>query len=742
MTPDDTYTPKLQPELRLFLAAIGFDRDDEIDWDELDQAALQPIMRWKLVAQALDLDRESAPSTGYLRQLASLPDVVENILAPFFDMTTGAHPTGIDLAEVLVKGVAERLTQHTAAIGRLAAVVSEGSKVLREALLPTYPELAQQEEDDKAAGKSRLLRLATLAAQALGEHQDRVSDATPGARWFRICEAFGLDPEEDPPVSIPAILAGDRWTNSRRMLADACAKLQAPSLEVVLGELVQTLSKARKVVVMGQDPVQLRNVDPDKMMAALSTPLEKRQTEPTKADNDQKQARDNAVADAAHYREKLAAAERDIADISRAYFEAGLGPSPASASAVATALAGIAVLKRDLEDAKAQILPRAATATRDRVEALEHAMNCLGWDGESDPLEWAHAQREATAIPTVGRMRQLEADLAALTSETTRLTALRDAQHHAHHAMLERLGWRTGMDPDAVISQATSAMQQMEDIKREFAAHPRLRVEGASVAGQVHDLLELLDRAGPGEGEALRAVADKLAADLEAAQAKLADADARHRERMDADARRGRERAQQKLQARRWVELCRTLGWPQHADPPASLAGFVDDRGHRGAFTRTAVAGYLSSHFQPVMSIGEVLERLVAELTIRRDEQIQKQPSYLLEQAQNILQKIREQAGNQEDTWSATLQRVRGLASLVGSLAALQAAADNPTAANIEIDMSQVDISDASEDAERRRLSAFILRFSAGAVSPDQIAAYDLAELRQVAQALAEGPQP
>ena len=74
------------------------------------------------------------------------------------------------------------------------------------------------------------------------------SSAQPvsAARWTKICEAFGFDPEQDPPVSIPAILAGNQWTNTRRMLADACAKLQAPSLEMVLGELIQALSKAHK----------------------------------------------------------------------------------------------------------------------------------------------------------------------------------------------------------------------------------------------------------------------------------------------------------------------------------------------------------------------------------------------------------------------------------------------------------------------------------------------------------------
>ena len=67
-------------------------------------------------------------------------------------------------------------------------------------------------------------------------------------RWLKLCQAFGFDPEQDPPVSIPAILAGDRWTNTRRMLADACANLRTPSLEVILGELIQTLSKARASV--------------------------------------------------------------------------------------------------------------------------------------------------------------------------------------------------------------------------------------------------------------------------------------------------------------------------------------------------------------------------------------------------------------------------------------------------------------------------------------------------------------
>jgi len=168
MTPEPVTHPTLPPELRLFLEAIGFDPADEIDWDELDQAALQPIIRWRLAAQALNLNQHTAPSIGHLRQLATFPGFAENTLGPFFDLSSGPHPTEVALAEVMVKGVAERLTQHTAAMGRLATVIAESSKVLREALLPTHPELAEQEEADKAAGKSRLLRLATLAAQSIG----------------------------------------------------------------------------------------------------------------------------------------------------------------------------------------------------------------------------------------------------------------------------------------------------------------------------------------------------------------------------------------------------------------------------------------------------------------------------------------------------------------------------------------------------------------------------------------------
>lgn len=97
--------------------------------------------------------------------------------------------------------------------------------------------------------KERVIRAAETAAErkriegelAIGAEKRDVA----AARWTKICEAFGFDHEQDPPISIPAILAGDRWTNTRRMLADACTTMWAPSLEVILGELVQALSKAR-----------------------------------------------------------------------------------------------------------------------------------------------------------------------------------------------------------------------------------------------------------------------------------------------------------------------------------------------------------------------------------------------------------------------------------------------------------------------------------------------------------------
>ncbi len=89
-------------------------------------------------------------------------------------------------------------------------------------------------------------RSATEAIAGARENSKATQSRVGLERWMKVCEAFGFDPEEDPPVSIPAILAGDQWTNSRRMLADACAKLQAPSLEVVLGELVQALSRAHR----------------------------------------------------------------------------------------------------------------------------------------------------------------------------------------------------------------------------------------------------------------------------------------------------------------------------------------------------------------------------------------------------------------------------------------------------------------------------------------------------------------
>lgn len=100
-----------------------------------------------------------------------------------------------------------------------------------------YARVVSRARDEEAARAAEARKhLETVAAE----------DAVDAVRWTKICEALGFDPEQDPPVSIPAILVGNRWTNTRRMLADACAKLQAPSLEMVLGELIQALSKAHK----------------------------------------------------------------------------------------------------------------------------------------------------------------------------------------------------------------------------------------------------------------------------------------------------------------------------------------------------------------------------------------------------------------------------------------------------------------------------------------------------------------
>lgn len=187
MTPDDTHTPKLQPELRLFLEAIGFDRDDEIDWDELNRAALQPIVRWKLVAKALDLTVDNTPSMGYLRRLGALPDLVSATFAPFFDLA-GPAPTGLELAEQMLPKVAWRLKEDTAAISRLLDVEKEAARLLHEELVHHEHGIGAILEGAKGAGHSSLLALAASACRVLRE---RRTVLTPRATELKFSNQAG-----------------------------------------------------------------------------------------------------------------------------------------------------------------------------------------------------------------------------------------------------------------------------------------------------------------------------------------------------------------------------------------------------------------------------------------------------------------------------------------------------------------------------------------------------------------------
>lgn len=192
-------------------------------------------------------------------------------------------------------------------------------------------------------------------------------------RWTKICEAFGFDPEQDPPVSIPAILAGDRWTNTRRMLADACANMRAPSLEVILGELIQTLSKAPCMLLdLAKARSQALNVlgwsgadDP------VEWAKEARRLADERIDVLQAELGVHAatIAEAEIQTEKLVAAlnEKTAAlDVADAHFSS---------------------LKRGHDEAHA-------------------ALATLGWDGNSYPEDWAKttaahykAVREALGVP-------------------------------------------------------------------------------------------------------------------------------------------------------------------------------------------------------------------------------------------------------------------------------------------------------------------------------------------------------
>jgi len=687
MTPEPVTHPTLPPELRLFLEAIGFDPADEIDWDELDQAALQPIIRWRLAAQALNLNQHTAPSIGHLRQLATFPGFAENTLGPFFDLSSGPHPTEVALAEVMVKGVAERLTQHTAAMGRLATVIAESSKVLREALLPTHPELAEQEEADKAAGKSRLLRLATLAAQSIGSPtQIRDEDlcmllqgAMPVGRRLHVA---------------PATRAWT-WTHEEHVSADftspgsAIRSAWRHLLGVLSGEGEWSLTSEQVGHALwlcgyhpGDDPMDVfqRAAKRAKQTQDLEAKLA------TIASIDPK-LRHNLVDEVEMVRWMSTQTHRWESICATLGICATKDP-PGDIAGFIDTHGGGQMFQDTLRAALGELKPGSSARTQPDL----HDVLALLWAREPAPgaiinqsvyEAMRHQKNEANA-------RAKDAEM--LTEQTVA----------AHKTTLERLGWRTGMDPDAVVMRATAAMQQVEDIKLLFAEHPRLRVPGSSLTGQVHDLLELLDKAGPNEGDQLREVAAELEQTNEVLRNKLADEDSRHRQVVAAAERAGRERTQQKQQARRWVEICNVLGWPQHADPPTSLAGFVKQDGARGQLAAGAVAHYLATNHSGAR-LGTILEEVVAVLTFEQDHKqrhgvtVIHSPGFLLQRAQEVLRLIRLEVGNTEDTWNATLARVRQLATLVSNLAALQASADCPTAADISVDLAQLDIEAAGK---------------------------------------------
>lgn len=172
------------------------------------------------------------------------------------------------------------------------------------------------------------------------------------ARWTKICEAFGFDHEQDPPVSIPAILAGERWTNTRRMLADACANMRAPSLEVILGELVQTLSKARganKRVDQALNVLGWSGADDPLEWAKEARRLADERIDVLQAELGVHAA---SIADAEIQTEKLAAA---------------LNEKTAALDAV----------------------PTQFSALKDTADAAHAALVHLGWGGNDDPEAWA-----------------------------------------------------------------------------------------------------------------------------------------------------------------------------------------------------------------------------------------------------------------------------------------------------------------------------------------------------------------
>lgn len=266
----------------------------------------------------------------------------------------------------------QALTRLTTAIGNAAkevGVLCEGRSALD--ILPDL--LANMSHKTAFAAK-----YATERVQAHIEHAknrvaeaeaalallgwDRAQDMTTwarssaqpvaAARWSAICEAFGFDPEEDPPASIPAILGGERWTNTRRMLADACANMRAPSLEVILGELVQTLSKARganKRVDQALNVLGWSGADDPLEWAKEARRLADERIDVLQAELGVHAA---SIADAEIQTEKLAAA---------------LNEKTAALDAV----------------------PTQFSALKDTADAAHAALVHLGWGGNDDPEAWA-----------------------------------------------------------------------------------------------------------------------------------------------------------------------------------------------------------------------------------------------------------------------------------------------------------------------------------------------------------------
>jgi hypothetical protein len=212
---------------------------------------------------------------GRVDDLDSLPAKVRELSDNCLHNCTKAERLQASIAATERRRLEADLVAMTTAIGNAAkdvGVLCEGRAAVD--ILPDLLGLMKSRVRRAAEMDERRAKWAhEFSAQAQAEAQaDSVAfvreHEIKAARWTKICEAFGFDPEQDPPVSIPAILVGNRWTNTRRMLADACAKLQAPSLEMVLGELIQALNEARQAArAMGHGQTEARRLTDERIDA-------------------------------------------------------------------------------------------------------------------------------------------------------------------------------------------------------------------------------------------------------------------------------------------------------------------------------------------------------------------------------------------------------------------------------------------------------------------------------------------